>query len=142
MRPIETRFGSRPPAVDKVIESLSNLWGETIVSSGGAAANALGLSTQVPVRSVYLTSGPSRTLMFGEQEVILRHAPRWQLVAPHRVIGDAIRALAWMGSEEVGENLEAISKKLSSDELDELAAWRAVMPAWFAEPVSDMVANG
>jgi len=80
--------------------------------------------------------------MFGEQEVILRHAPRWQLVAPHRVAGDAIRALAWMGSEEVGENLEAISKKLSDDELDELAAWRALMPAWIAEPVSDMVANG
>ena len=142
VRPIETRFGSRPPAVDKVIESLSSLWGETIVCSGGAAANALGLSTQVPVRSVYLTSGPSRTLKFGELEVILRHAPRWQLVAPHRAAGDAIRALAWMGSEEVGENLEAISGKLSREELDELAAWRAMMPAWIAEPVSAMVANG
>lgn len=142
VRPIETRFGFRPPAIDKVIESLSTLWGETIVSSGGAAANALGLSTQVPVRSVYLTSGPSRTLKFGEQEVVLRHAPRWQLVAPHRAAGDAIRALAWMGSEEVEENLEAISRKLSSEELDELAAWRAMMPAWIAEPVSDMVANG
>ncbi len=142
VRPIETRFGSRPPAVDKVIESLSSLWGETIVSSGGAAANALGLSTQVPVRSVYLTSGPSRTLKFGELEVTLRHAPRWQLVAPRRAAGDAIRALAWLGSEEVEENLEAISGKLSSEELDELAAWRAMMPAWIAEPVSAMVANG
>ena len=142
VRPIETRFGSRPPAVDKVIESLSSLWGETIVSSGGAAANALGLSTQVPVRSVYLTSGPSRTLKFGELEVTLRHAPRWQLVAPHRAAGDAIRALAWLGSEEVEENLEAISVKLSSEELHEIAAWRAMMPAWIAEPVSAMVANG
>ena len=140
--PIKTRFGSRPPTVDTAVESLSSLWGETIVSSGGAAANALGLSTQVPVRSVYLTSGPSRTLKFGAQEVVLRHAPRWQLVAPHRAAGDAIRALAWMGPEEVEENLEAISRKLTSEELDELAGWRAIMPAWIAEPVSDMVANG
>ena len=72
----------------------------------------------------------------------MRHAPRWQLVAPHRAAGDAIRALAWMGSEEVGENLEAISGKLSSEELDELAAWRAMMPAWIAEPGSAMVADG
>ena len=142
VRPIETRFGLRPPAINKVIEALSILWGETIVSSGGAAANALGLSTQVPVRSVYLTSGPSRTLKFGALEVSLRHAPRWQLVAPHRAAGDAIRALAWLGSEEVEDNLEAIGRKLSNEELDELAAWRAMMPAWIAEPVSTMVANG
>ena len=60
VRPTVTRFGPRPPAVEKVIASLSALWGETIVPSGGAAANALGLTTQVPVRSVYLTSGPNR----------------------------------------------------------------------------------
>ena len=30
-RPIQTRFGPRPPAVDKVLASLSALWGETIV---------------------------------------------------------------------------------------------------------------
>ena len=39
MRPVETPFGSRPPAVEKVIASLSALWGETIVPCGGAAAN-------------------------------------------------------------------------------------------------------
>ena len=43
MRPIETRFGLRGPSVGKAIASLSALWGETIVPSGGAAANFLGL---------------------------------------------------------------------------------------------------
>lgn len=75
MNPIQTRFGSRPPAVEKVIASLSTLWGETIVPCGGAAANALGLTTQVPVRSVYLTSGPDRNLTLGELTMKLRHAP-------------------------------------------------------------------
>ena len=142
VRPIETRFGLRPPAVDKVIASLEALWGETIVPSGGAAANALGLTTQVPVRSVYLTSGPSRNLKLGELYVALRHAPRWQLVYPHRSAGDAVRALAWLGPQEIEENLEAIEQKLSADELEELAASRAVMPAWVAEPISAMVTGG
>ena len=48
--PVETRFGPRPPAAEKVIASLADLWGETIVPSGGAAANSLGLTTQVPVK--------------------------------------------------------------------------------------------
>ena len=140
--PIETRFGSRPPAIDKVVSSLSTLWGETIVPCGGAEANALGLTTQVPVRSVYLTSGPSRRLKFGELTVELRHAPRWQLVAPHRPAGDAVRALAWLGPEGVAANLEIVERRLSRDDIDELAETRAVMPAWIAEPVSALIAGG
>ena len=142
VNPIQTRFGSRPPAVEKVIASLSTLWGETIVPCGGAAANALGLTTQVPVRSVYLTSGPNRKLTLGELTVELRHAPRWQLAVPHRPAGEAVRALSWLGPDEVEDGLDVIGRKLSAEDLQELAASRAVMPAWIAEPVSAMVANG
>ena len=142
IRPIQTQFGVRPPAVETVLESLSALWGETIVPCGGMAANALGLITQVPVRSVYLTSGPDRKLKVGGLTVELRHAPRWQLTAPHRLAGDAVRALAWLGPKEVEEGLEVIGRKFSPEDIQELAASRALMPAWMAEPVSAMVANG
>ena len=141
VRPIQSRFGLRPPNIEKVLAALSALWAETIVPCGGTAANALGLTTQVPVRSVYLTSGPNRKLKLGGLSVELRHAPRWQLVAPHRPAGDAVRALAWLGPEEVEENLETLENRLSPEDIDELAATRAVMPAWLAEPVSAMVAD-
>ena len=36
--PVETGFGDRAPALDKVLASLSALWGETIVPCGGTAA--------------------------------------------------------------------------------------------------------
>ena len=134
VRPIETRFGLRPPAVEKVIEALAELWGETIVPCGGAAANFLGLTTQTPVQSVYLTSGPSRRLKLGALTVHLRHAPRWQLVAPHRPAGDAIRALAWLG--EIEENLGAIASKLSPADLEEFVELRVLMPARIAELMS------
>ena len=142
VRPVETRFGSRPPDVGKVISSLSALWGEAIVPCGGAEANALGLTTQVPVRSVYLTSGPNRWLTFGEVTVELRHAPRWQLAAPSRPAGKALRALAWLGPEEVEANLEIVERGLSREDMEELAETRAVMPAWIAEPVSALIASG
>ena len=141
VRPIQTRFGSRPPAVEKVIAALSTLWGETIVPCGGAAANALGLTTQVPVRSVYLTSGPNRQLTLGELTVELRRAPRWQLAAPHRPAGEAVRALSWLGPDEVEAHLDVIRHKLSAEDFQELAALRAILPAWVAEPVSAIVAN-
>lgn len=142
MRPVETRFGQCAPLVGKALAALSTLWGETIVPCGGSAANRLGLTTQNPIREVYLTSGPSRRLRFGSITVELRHAPRWQLAAPHRKAGEVIRALAWLGPREVEDNLEAILPGLSSEEIDELAAARAVMPIWMAAPVSAHLAHG
>ncbi len=142
MRPVETRFGRCAPSVDKAISALAHLWGETIVPCGGASAYVLGLTTQMPVRSVYLTSGPDRRLRFGNMEVELRHAPRWQLTAPNRRAGEIIRALAWLGPEEVRDGLEGVVSGLSTEEIDELADARATMPHWMAEPVSDLVVNG
>ena len=133
---VETRFGPCPPATEMVIASLSALWGETIIPCGRTAANALGLTTQMPVQSVYLTSEPNCKLTLGKVTVKLRHAPRWQLVAPHRPAGEAFRALSWLGPDEVEVGLDVIGCKLSSEDLKELAALRAILPTWIAEPAS------
>ena len=141
MRPIKTRFGQCTPDIDKAIAALSALWGETIVPCGGSAANRLGLTTQNPVREVYLTSGYNRRLKFGKHSVELRHAPRWQLTAPRSRAGAAIRALAWLGPDEIEDNLEVIWPELSPDELNELATARAILPNWMAKPSSAHIAH-
>lgn len=141
VRPVQTRFGPCPPSIPKVLSSLSTLWGETIVPCGALAANAFGLTTQVPMRLVYLTSGPGRKLTFGRLIVEMRHAPRWQLVAPNRPAGDAVRALSWLDPSEVAEGLCAIRSKLSPEDFRQLAGLRAAMPSWMAESVSAMVAD-
>ncbi|KAK0341641.1 hypothetical protein LTR94_025551, partial [Friedmanniomyces endolithicus] len=69
VRPVQTRFGKRSPEVEKTVQALAESLGEIITANGAAAANRLGLSVQVPVRPVYLTSGRSRTLNFGKQTV-------------------------------------------------------------------------
>ena len=142
VRPVETPFGWRAPSLDKVVAELADLWGETIVPGGASAANILGLTTQVPVQSVYMTSGPSRRLQLGAHTVQLRHAPRWQLAAPYSAAGVVIRALAWLGPEEVANGLGQIVPGLSREDFDKLARARAIMPAWMAEPVSALVAHG
>jgi len=141
MRPIETRFGMRSPAIEKVIPSLADLWGEVIVPCGGAAANVLGLTTQVPVRLVYLTSGSDRKLWIDGEPVVLGHAPRWQLVAPNRLAGNVVRALAWLGPAEIHDGLKRLAPRISDEDLTELASARAVLPAWLAEPISRLVAH-
>ena len=144
MRSIETRFGLRAPRVSKAIQSLAALWRETIVPCGGAVANRLGLTTQNPVREVYFTSGPNRRLHFGSSIVELHPVPHWQLVAPHRKAGDVIRALEWLGPEEVEDGLEAVLPTLSDTDRKELATLEATpaMPRWMAEPISARLMHG
>ena len=139
VKTIETRFGICGPRIEKVIEALSKLWGETIVPSGGGAANFLGLTTQVPMRLSFLTSGPSRQLRFRALEVVLRHAPSWQLVGENRPAGILVRALTFLHPDEAEEALGKVAPRLSETDLSELLRMRAVLPEWIAKPLSAYV---
>ena len=128
VKTIETRFGRCGPRIGKVIEELSKLWGETIVYSAGSSANFLGLTTQVPMREVYFTSGPNRQLHFGALKVELRHAPRWQLVGENRPVGVLIRALTFLHPDETEEALAKVLPRFSETDIAELVAARAILP--------------
>ena len=69
--PVSSRFGTRAPAPEKVVEALAAQSGEVIASHGAIAANTLGLTQQVPIREVYLTSGLTRTLKLGRSVLVV-----------------------------------------------------------------------
>lgn len=142
VKPSKSRFGTRPPSTENVVRGLEEQQGETIVASGAVEANALGLTTQVPVREVFLTSGPTRHLSLGGRTVELRHAPMWQLVLPQRVAGAAVRAISWAGKERASEVVGALRRKLSVGDVQELVAVRSRLPTWVAREVSALVAHG
>jgi hypothetical protein len=139
--PVHGRFGVRPPSTESVLESIESASGETVVASGAAEANALGLTTQVPTREVYLTSGPSRRLKFGNREVELKHGNRWQMLLGKRPAGQAIRALIWLGPERAHLVLEELRSKLPSQEWEAMQGARAGLPSWMAKAVSKVI-NG
>lgn len=135
--PVEGRFGSRPPEAEKVVRAVAEQEGERITESGGAAANALGLTEQVPARMVYLTSGRGRRLRLGKQSVELKHAPGWQLSLPGMRAGKAVRALLWLGPERVEEATAQLDAKLTTADRRALAtAPVARMPDWLARAVT------
>ena len=140
--PVKNRFGERPPAPETVIEAIARHTGEIVSASGAAAANKLGLTTQNPVKSVYLTSGPSRQLRLGEQTLELRHAPAWQLRAPTARSGDALRALAWIGPVAAKEKIGTLRAHLSKEEQAELSTFRASAPTWLAKELSVFATYG
>jgi hypothetical protein len=143
VRPVKTRFGTRAPAAEKVVERFAATRAETVVAHGAAAANSLGLTTQVPTKLVYLTSGRNRKLKLGAQVIEMRHAPQWMLLPSHRAAGEAVRALEWIGERRAPQALTVLKQKLSPSTVDELVALRPVLPTWMSKFISHtFVAHG
>ncbi len=134
--PVYGCFGARPPSTESVVEALQDRTGKTIVASGLAEANALGLTTQVPTREVYLTSGRSRRLKLGNREIELKHAEVWQLALGKRPAGQAIRALDWLGHEHVAQALQQLRETLAESEWIAMQQARASLPSWMADALS------
>jgi hypothetical protein len=143
VRPVKTRFGMRAPAAEKVVERIAATGAETIVAHGAAAANSLGLTTQVPTKLVYLTSGRTRSFKLGAQVVEMKHAPQWMLLPLHSAAGEAVRALEWIGERRAAEALTALKQKLPQSTVDELIALRPVLPGWMSKSISQtLVSHG
>jgi len=77
-----------PAKLDEVVGALARRAGATVAPSGATFANQLGLSTQVPMRATFQTSGRARRYQIGGVTVELRH------VSPRRLAASSPRNLA------------------------------------------------
>lgn len=134
--PVVSRFGSSAPSAHRFIEALSKQSGEDIVSSGATIANALGLTTQVPVRLVYWTSGRSRKLNVKKLVLHLEHVASWQLAFAKEPAGDIVRVLAWAGPRHVHMVLEKVAKKVPRSDRVKVAQHAPRFPHWLADALS------
>lgn len=136
--PVVSRFGSRPPSTQAVVEAIESASGEVVVATGATEANVLGLTTQVPTREIFLTSGSSRKLHLGNRNVELKHGSRWQLGLGKRPAGMAIRALSWLGREQAPAALKILRATLPAEEWAAMRSARATLPSWMARAVSEV----
>ena len=134
--PVTGRFGARPPSTESVVEAIEARTDETVVASGAAEANALGLTAQVPAREIFLTSGRSRRIRLGQREIELKHAAHWQLALGKRPAGQAVRSLAWLGPEQAMEALKQLQEVLTSEEWQALCQIRTSLPSWMARALA------
>ncbi len=138
IRPTVGRFGPKVPSPAKVVEALASKTGETIAMHGAVAANTLGLSTQTPIRPIFLTSGRSRELKASGELVELRHAREWELLLPGEPAGDALRALAWAGKSRSRELMGLLDARLQPTDQQALLRLRPRLPTWLAQEVSSL----
>ena len=128
------------PAPDDVAKALARATSSQVHIAGARAANALGLSAQVPAQSTYLTDGPSRRVVLGKRVVDLRHASPKHLIAPGSPAGTVVQALRHVGPVRAADVAQIAARQLSANDKKTLASTALQAPAWM-RPTLVSIAN-
>jgi hypothetical protein len=137
---VHPRLGALSPAPDDIAQALARETGSQVQIAGARAANALGLSTQVPAQSTYLTDGPSRRVVLGKRVVDLRHASPKHLIAPGSPAGTVVQALRHVGPLRAADVVQVAARRLSDNDKKTLASTAVQAPAWM-RPTLVSIAN-
>ena len=128
------KLGLIPPSDEHIAKALNGRHSTRIQLSGAHAANMLGLSTQVPMRTVFLTDGASRKVQLGRRQIVLKKPTPRQMATAGRASGLVIQALRWLGAAHVDDKtIATLKRRLGPDEKKQLLADLRHAPAWVAE---------
>jgi hypothetical protein len=137
---VHAQLGLLSPAPDDIAQALARETGSQLQIAGARAANALGLTTQVPAKNTYLTDGPSRRVVLGKRVVDLRHASPKHLIAPGSAAGTVVQALRHVGAMRAGDVVQIAARRLSANDKKTLASSAVQAPAWM-RPTLVSIAN-
>ncbi len=136
-------LGDVPPSVEAVARALQGRGAIRLQPAGAHAANLLGLSTQVPVRTVFLTDGLTRTVKVGRRQILLKRTTPRQMATAGRISGTVIQALRWLGRHNVDDEVVSrLRRRLTAREKKQLLADRRHAPAWIAQVFERIAAAG
>jgi hypothetical protein len=131
---IHDKLGALAPSVDAIAEALAGREGIRLQPTGAYAANMLGLSTQVPMKVMFLTDGPSRTVKVGNQEIVLKQTSPKNMATAGRISGLVIQALRHLGRKHVDDTtLKKLVDRLDQEALNQLKADIRFAPGWIAD---------
>ena len=93
--------GELSPNTDRAAQAIARRQRWRIIPEGAWAANLLGLSTQVPAKIVYLTDGPSKTVLIGRRTIHLKHAGPKIMTGLESRFALVVQALRHLGKDGV-----------------------------------------
>ena len=127
-------LGKLMPEAETIAKALAGRDQIKLQPAGAYAANALGLSEQVPAKAVFLTDGPSRTVKIGPMTIQLRQTTAKNMAAAGRLSGLLIQAFRELGKDHITpERIAHLKKKLPLDKRRQITKDIKLAPAWMRQ---------
>lgn len=128
----ETRFGLVYPPLEAIAEAIARRDNAQVIPTGAMAQNILGLSTQVPMNAVFLTSGSARKIQLGGRTITFRRAVPKNFAVKGRYISLIVQALRSIGEGNMtADDLAQVEELIKNHpEPDTIEQDLAAMPTW------------
>jgi hypothetical protein len=135
-------FGRVTPGMEEIAQGIARRDKARIMPTGLFAENLLGLSTQVPMKLVYLTDGTPRKLMIDETPLIFKKTSPKNLAAWGKISGLAIQALKSIGKDRITDDeIEKTVNILNKENPKYLANDIKLAPEWIREIMRKALKN-
>ena len=108
-----------PPSIDEIAKALARNFNWDIYPSGNYALNILGISTQIPSKYIYISSGPNRKYEYEGNIIFFKHATLKETNSFSYITNIVIQAFKELGKDNItDEIIKLIRQKFSSDEIN------------------------
>lgn len=107
-----------PPSIDEIAKALARNFNWDIYPSGNYALNILGVSTQIPSKYIYISSGPNRKYEYEGNIIVFKHATLKETNSFSYITNIVIQAFKELGKDNITDDIiKLICQKFSSDEI-------------------------
>lgn len=136
-----TRFGPVYPSPTEIAEAIARRDHAQVLMSGLAAENYFGLSTQVPMKVVFLTSGSARKLTVGNTEIEFKRGVPRNFAFRDRTMATLCQALKSIGNGHVTEEQRGVLMRFLSEYVKEHAINEDIklMPQWIQRLLNEII---
>lgn len=133
---LHDRLGALTPDADTIVQAVATQSGKKIIVSGAQSANRLGISTQVPAKPSYATSGATRVKKVAGRTIALKRSRAPILDDGPDNANAVLQMLANVGKARIDDDLiRRLAARLSDRDLKALKKAQPRMPGWMSDAV-------
>ncbi len=130
----DTELGILYPPINEIAKAIAKRDKARIIPTGVQALNLLGLSTQVPMKVVYLTDGAQRNISISNQSIKFKKTSPKNLAVKGEISGLILQALREIGNGNVSaEQLKIINELLQKEDPANVMHDARLAPAWISK---------
>ena len=140
---ISKLIGPLSPSAEEVAEAIAKRDKIRTIPTGSYALNALGLSSQVPMKIVLLTDGSSREIKVGKRSIKFKRTTPKNLMAKGKISRLVIQALKEIGIGKIRiEEEHKILELLKKENIIDLKHDIALAPVWIQKLMKKALTDG
>jgi hypothetical protein len=137
---VDKELGILFPSTEDIALAIARRDKVRIIPTGVQALNKLGLSTQVPMKLVYLTDGGTRNIKVGKRTISFRNTSPKNLFMKGEISSLVIQALKTIGNSKLDDStLLKIQNILKKEKKDNIINDAKLAPVWISKILTQTI---